>query len=347
MAQHWLETPAARDLPLDRVLRMSEDQAYSWFYRARWGRAEPVCPYCGVLDAYRLTRNGRRMNRFKCRASECWKEFSVTSQTIFANHKLSFRKMLSVMALFVHSVKGKAALQICREVGITYKSAWVLLMKLREALSDAEPDEPLDGIVEMDAAHVKGHVRPANRRQDRVDRRLVENEDPAEPQAIMALRQRAVDGLFADRVFATVTPGEIPEYSQDLARRKVAPRALIITDEHGAYANLDLVNRRGLRIRHADNYAAGEGLNTNHVESFFTRVRRSQKGIHHRVSGFYLELYVAGLAWQENARRKLFSQKLFFVLDAGLNHRISRKFCKYWQGNHVQEPLQWQLDAPA
>lgn len=176
MAQHWLETPAARDLPLTSVLRMSEDQAYAWFYRARWGRGEPVCPFCGVVDSYRLTRNRKRQNRFKCSDGDGGREFTVTSETIFAFYKLSFRKMLTVMALFVHSVKGKAAIQVCREVGISYKSAWVLLMKLREALADAEPPKPLEGIVEMDAAHVRGHLRQAKRRQDRVDRRLVEND---------------------------------------------------------------------------------------------------------------------------------------------------------------------------
>ena len=112
MAQHFLKSPQARDLALGDVSRMLEDDAYLWFYRARWGDGEPCCAHCGVVNAYRLTRNGRRWNRFKCRDADCGREFTVTSATIFAHHKLSFREMLEILALSVHSVKGKAALQV-------------------------------------------------------------------------------------------------------------------------------------------------------------------------------------------------------------------------------------------
>ena len=130
----------------------------------------------------------------------------MTSNTIFAHDKLSFRTMLVVMALWVHSVKGKAALQVCREAGIGYKSAWVMLMKLREALAAAEPDVPLDGIVEIDGTHVNNYNRPDNRRMDRPDFRLVENAAPGDAQTVTALRQRRQDVLgIPDRVWATVT----------------------------------------------------------------------------------------------------------------------------------------------
>jgi Rrf2 family transcriptional regulator, nitric oxide-sensitive transcriptional repressor len=158
MAEHWLRTAAARDLPLAKVLSMSEEQAYCWLYRARWGDGEPSCVHCGVVDAYRLRRNGKRINRFKCR--NCGREFTVTLQTIFADRKLSFRKMLAIIALHVHSVKDKAGLQDCREVGVCYPSAWVMLMKIREAVADSEPQELLDDVVEIDGAYVGGYQRP-------------------------------------------------------------------------------------------------------------------------------------------------------------------------------------------
>ena len=341
MAQHWLKSAAARDLPLASVMRMSEDQAYRWFYRARWGAGEPTCPFCGVLDAYRLTRNGKKVNRFRCREPRCRREFTVTSQTIFSDHKLPFRKMLAVMALWVHSVKGKAALQVCREVGISYRSAWVLQMKLREAIAAAQTPDPLDGVVEIDGAYVGGHQRRENRRQDRLDGRLVENAHPAGRQVVTALRQRSLAGL-PDRVFTTVTPGEVRGYAEDIVQRKVTRRAIVLSDEHVAYAHLADFNVAH-RIRHADAYGMGPGLNTNGVESFFSRVRRSALGIHHRVCGTYLDLYASSLAWQENARRQPFSDKLKFVLDAGMRHPVSWKFCGYWQGTYPVEPLGWQL----
>ena len=342
MAEHWLRTAAARDLPLASVMRMSEDRAYTWFYRARWGTGEPVCPFCGVVDAYRLTRDGKRMNRFRCRDRDCRREFTVTSQTIFSDRKLPFRKMLAVMALWVHSVKGKAALQVCREVGITYRSAWTLLMKLREALAAAQPDKPLEGVVEIDGAYVGGYQRPPNRRQDRLDGRLIENAAPAGRQVVTALRQRPIAGL-PDRVFTTVTPGEVEAYAQDIMTHKAARDAIIVSDEHPAYARLRRVNPDAIRVRHAEAYAAGPGLNTNLVESFFGRLRRSVAGIHHRVCGTYLDLYASSLGWHENTRRDRFSDKLRSVLAAGVHHPVSRKFCGYWQGVYPIEPLGWEL----
>ena len=159
---------------------------------------------------------------------------------------------------------------------------------------------------------------------------------------LTALRQRPLLGL-PDRVFTTITPGEVVEYAEDIVLRKVTRRAVILSDEHRAYRHLADLNPMAFRIRHADAYAMGPGLNTNHVESFFGRVRRSVAGIHHRVCGRYLELYASSLAWHENTRRQRFSEKLGAVLEAGLRHPVSRKFCGYWQGVYPVEPLGWEL----
>ena len=134
--------------------------------------------------------------------------------------------MLEVLAFAVHSVKGKAALQVSREATVGYRSAWVLVMKMREALAATEPEHPLGGIVEIDGAWVGGHVRQANCRVDRADRRAAENRAPAGRQVITCLRQRPL-GSFRDRVFSTVTPGELPRYVEDIVERKVFRRAVI------------------------------------------------------------------------------------------------------------------------
>ena len=345
MAQHFLKSPQARDLTLGDVARMSEHDAYMWFYRARWGDGEPCCAHCGVVDSYRLLRNGERHNRFKCRDAQCGREFTVTSNTILAHHKLTFRKMLEVFASAVHAVKGKAALLVSREAGVTFRSAWVLLMKMREALAATEPEHPLGGIVEIDGAWVGGHVRQANRRVDRADRRAAENRAPAGRQVITCVRQRPL-GAFRDRVFSTVTPGEVPRYAEDIVERKVSRRAVILSDEHGAYAGLGRLNRAVVQVRHADALAFGPGLNTNGVESHFARVRRSEVGVHHHISGKYLDLYASSLAWYENTRRQRFSFKLRDTVQACMDHPTSRKFCGYWQGVYPVEPLGWVLAPP-
>jgi Transposase zinc-ribbon domain/Glycosyl hydrolases family 15 len=101
MAQHHLLTKAARDLPLEKILRMREDTAFAWFCRARWPETDgkPYCPHCGCEHVWSL-----KGWKFKCSAKNCRREFSATSGTIFASHKLSFRKMLAVIAFSIQSV---------------------------------------------------------------------------------------------------------------------------------------------------------------------------------------------------------------------------------------------------
>lgn len=119
------------------------------------GQREPYCPGCGTLRCYSMSRG-----RFKCSEKECNLVFTVTSGTVFAFRKLSFKKMVIAIWLSVNSVKGKAALQLSREIGVQFKTAWVLLMKLREAIASRRDTMMLQGVIEIDGKYVGGHIRP-------------------------------------------------------------------------------------------------------------------------------------------------------------------------------------------
>jgi len=330
MAQHFLLTKAARDLPLPRILRMGEEAAYRLFMRARWPETEgePWCPHCGCMKVWHLTRR-----RLKCGAKECRREFSVTSGTIFANRKLSFRQMLAVLALSVNTAKGQSAIQISRQVGIAYKTAWVLLMKLREAVAAERSRLRLQGTVEIDGMYVGGHIKPKNRREDRVDRRLAQNRN-GRRQCIMALRQREGHTL------AVVVPGEYADVAWDLVRRFVGQPAELRADEHAAYN--DLIGLFPIvRTNHAEAYVPEPGASTNQAESFFSRIRRAALGVNHRVAGRYLDWYAADLAWREDMRRLPASQEFITILKNALGHPVSRNLAGYWQGVKPPRILGW------
>jgi predicted RNA-binding Zn-ribbon protein involved in translation (DUF1610 family) len=113
MSQHFLLSPAAKTLSLAQVFRMSDEQAEATFRKVRWSETDgaPVCPHCGGLDAY----DCRRMSgasRFECKA--CGKDFSITSGTLFASHKLPLRGYLAAIAIFCNEVKGKSMLAMTR-----------------------------------------------------------------------------------------------------------------------------------------------------------------------------------------------------------------------------------------
>jgi len=175
MSQHFLLSSRAKTLSLAVVFRMSDADAETTFKGVRWEGGEPVCPYCGSLDAYECRRPSGSL-RYRCRA--CAKDFTLTSGTLFASHKLPLRMYLAAIAIFCNEVKGKSMLALSRDLGLSYKSAFVLAHKLREAMASEMKGRTLGGegkVAEVDGAYFGGYVKPANRLENRVDRRLAEN----------------------------------------------------------------------------------------------------------------------------------------------------------------------------
>lgn len=307
---------------------MKEDDARRWFERARWpetkGRA--VCPECGTLEALAIRRS-----RYRCRSRECRREFSVTSGTILANRKLEFRVLLLAVALHVHSVKGKAACQLKRELGVDYKTAFVLLHKLREGIAAQRKAMTLDEVVEIDGMYVGGHARPANKVENRVDRRVAENRT-GKRVAIVALRERG----HGNRTLAAAAPDERGDVAWHLVKQHVSEGAGLRADEHKAYDEL-VGLAHVVRNNHGVAFVAQEDASTNQVESFFSRARRAEIGIHHRIAGKYLDWYAAELAWREDRRRTEFRTQARSVLAAALAHPISRNMAGYWQSKNKAE----------
>lgn len=212
MAQHFLVSAAARTLSLKAIFKGGEAKAYRRFCALRWPETDgsPVCPRCGCLEFYDL----KARRRFKCTA--CHHQFSATSGTIFASRKLSYVDLLGAICLFVNASKGMSAVQLSRDLDVQYKTAFALMHKLREAMVRETADARLTGEVEVDRAHFGGHVRPANRRVDRVDRRFLKNRS-RKRRVVVALRQR--NGRTLTRTFCA-------KQKASISRRKKSNRAL-------------------------------------------------------------------------------------------------------------------------
>jgi transposase-like protein len=122
MAQHFLLSAAARSLSAAKILRMSDGEVVDVFLRLRWPQTDgkPVCPGCGCTICYACPRSADR-SRWRCKA--CRGDFSVTSGTLFAHHKLPLRTYLLAIVAFCHAVKGKSMLALSRELDVQYKTA--------------------------------------------------------------------------------------------------------------------------------------------------------------------------------------------------------------------------------
>ena len=134
LAQHVLLSAAARSLNPGKVMRMSDRGAENVFLRLRWPQTDgkPVCPNCGCQVCYDCHRSANQP-RWRCKA--CRADFSVTSGTLFAWHKVPLKSYLMAIAVFCNEVKGKSMLAFSRDLDVQSKTAFVLAHKLRAAMA--------------------------------------------------------------------------------------------------------------------------------------------------------------------------------------------------------------------
>ena len=316
MAQHFLLSAKARTLSLKKVLRLSDDEAFDIFKKLRWADTdgEPYCPRCGCMGLYFI----RVRKVWRCKA--CDKEFSVTSGTIFASRKLSLQDYLGAILLFVNSANSISALRLSRELCCDYKTAYVLLHKLMEVTGSGLPPGKVGGVVEVDGAHFGGHVRPTNWKENRKDRRLVENQKGTR-QVVVVMRERG--GRTLPYVFRS------EDQSVEAIKAHVEPGSTVHADEAPHWDSLEL-KYKTQRINHGEVYSDGLAC-TNQAESYFARLRRAEIGVHHHIAGAHLEEYADSLAWREDHRRISNGAQHTMLSLAALRHPASQIWSGYWK----------------
>jgi transposase-like protein len=316
MAQHFLLSAKARTLSLKAIYQNGEEAAYETFSKLRWSQTDgdAVCPRCGCLDTYDLSTR----RRFKCAA--CGHQFSVTSGTIFASRKMAFVDLVAAICIVVNAAKGLSALQLSRDLDCQHKTAFVLAHKIREALAMETSGMTLEDEIEIDGAYFGGHIRPANRAEDRVDRRLAEHQT-GKRRVVFAMRQRK------GRTLTFVVHQE--HQGVPIAEQVASRDAVIYADEAGHWDVLHARNETR-RINHSLAYSL-DGICTNQVESYFSRLRRMVGGQHHHCSSKYLHQYAAHAAWMEDHRREPNGTLARRALGLALAHPVSRNWAGYWQ----------------
>jgi len=296
------------------------------FCKVRWADTQgaPVCPHCGGLDAYDCRRpNGAA--RFRCRA--CKKDFSITAGTLFASHKMPLKTYLAAIAIFMNEVKGKSMLALSRDLCVSYKTAFVLAHKLREAMAVELKGRTIGGegkVAEVDAGWFGGYVRPANIREHRADRRFAENKS-GKRRAVIIIRER--DGASLPAVFRSEGA------ALSFIKARIAKGTVVHADEAGAWNELH--SRYEMkRINHEEAYSL-DGACTNWAEEFFSRMRRAEIGHHHHVSGPYLLRFAQEASWREDNRRLSNGEQVNRVAGLAMASKASVDFTGYWQ-RHVR-----------
>src|SRR6202046_5486068 len=229
MSSHFLLQAKARTLSLSAVLRMSDQEAETVFRNVRWTDGRAICPHCECETVYECRRPSGAL-RFRCKA--CRKDFSITSGTIFAFHKMPLRTYLAAIAIFCNEVKGKSALALSRDLDVQYKTAFVLAHKLRESMASELKGMRLGGrdrTVEVDGGYFGGYIKPANHKEMRQDRRLAKNQN-GKRQVVVVMRERG------GRTLPAVFRSESAALGFIVSR--VAPQTRLVADEAASWNDL-------------------------------------------------------------------------------------------------------------
>jgi transposase-like protein len=265
-----------------QLLQMFPDAESARVYleSRRWPDG-PRCPVCGLTD--RITvRNG---GYYRC--GQCKEDFTVRTGTIFERSHVPLHKWLYAMYLLVTARKGISSMQLSKEIGITQKSAWFVLGRLREALgSDLKV---LQGIVEVDETYIGGKESAKHE-----SKKLKQGRGAVGKAAVLGLRERG------GRTIAMPVEDVDTANLHRAIHKHVEVGSMIHSDEHAAYRGLG-----GLFFgRETVNHSAGEfsrdGVHTNSIESVWAVMKRGVHGVYHQVSRKHLRRYVDEFAFRLN-----------------------------------------------
>lgn len=382
-ASRWHMSRKAVSLSLEQLQAMSEADCHEYFVKLRFGSRETVrCAHCGTIGRHYWRA---LENRWKCQC--CGKSFSVTSGTVYANRKKSFKFHLMAALLWVNSAAGQPALELKRHLDTTYNAAFVQQHKLREGLLRGYNQGLLAGDIEMDGAHQSGWRSSEKRGRPQVTkpvgtpasespyneallthggqakarhRAKKKNSDgawdpdfgrklPKDRRIVFAVRVRSgKPGRGASRTRVAVGLSETAEVAESVLKQFVAiPESILNTDTATAYQTIGKRFKEHRTVEHSKELVGPNGENNNQAESFNFRMDRAEKGIHLNIEPKYLLDYSVEMAFREDTRRLPNGRQMELALSAALRVGRSLFWRGYTRGHHRTVELTHPAPRPA
>ncbi|MGH6847679.1 MAG: IS1595 family transposase [Methylocella sp.] len=257
-----------------------QESARTYIEEQLWPEG-PKCPICGLGE--RIT--ARKEGFYRC--NPCKEDFTVRTGTIFERSHVPLHKWIYAMYLLVTARKGVSSMQLAKEIGITQKSAWFVLHRLREACGG--DFKKLHGLIEIDETFVGGIE--ANKHEHK---KLKAGRGTVGKTAVLGMRERG--GRTIATPIANTNAGTV----QAEIHRHVEVGSSLHTDEAGAYAGIGGMFFEHDTVNHSEGEFVRDGVTTNGVESVFAVLKRGLIGVYHHASKKHLGRYVDEFAFRLN-----------------------------------------------
>ena len=278
-------------LEIAEMFRKEQD-ARKWIEREFWPNG-PFCPKCGSFNVQANIRHKTATHRCRdCGTGKTKTMFTVRVGTVMEGTRLPYRLWAIAIYLFTTNLKGVSSMKLHRELGITQKSAWFMLHRLRKAAESGSG--MFTGPVEADETYVGGKRKNMSnaKRRELADQGAGRGTDGKT--AIVGVKDRATKQVRAkvvERTDASTLQGFVIDHT--------APDATVYTDEASAYEGLPMAHAS---VKHSvKEYVRGQ-VHTNGVESFWSMMKRGYIGIYHKMSPKHLHRYVNEFAGRHNDR---------------------------------------------